>query len=415
MSVPPTASPPPRIVVTVAATGGPGDPALAARKRTLYEASMSRQGASPIMVDAATAPERLADALATMDGLLLSGGADLHPAQYGGTERGSTAVEPARDALEAEAWSVAQQRGLPVLGICRGFQAINVFSGGSLLQHVDGHLGPAFGKGAAMVHPVRVAPGTRLARILFPTNAGGGVLRVNSYHHQAVRGVGPGARARRQCLGEQPGRRPRRRPRGRRRALRVRAAVPSRAIGIDPGRVRAAVQGLRRRGSRPGRSPLTVARAAGPLRPRSLAAGAGLQPAGLDDPLQELPGARLAWSAEDLVRRSHLADQAGIEEAHAVGDVAGEAHLVGGDDHRHARCGQLADDVQDLGHELRVERAGDLVEEQDVRLHGQRPDDRHPLLLSAGQPVGQLVALVGQAEPGKQLGGLAPRPCASVS
>ena len=38
-----------------------------------------------------------------------------------------------------------------------------------------------------MVHPVRVAPGTRLARILFPTNAGGGVLRVNSYHHQAVR------------------------------------------------------------------------------------------------------------------------------------------------------------------------------------------------------------------------------------
>ena len=187
MSVPPTASPPPRIVVTVAATGGPGDPDLAARKRTLYEASMSRQGASPIMVDAATAPERLADALATMDGLLLSGGADLHPAQYGGTERGSTAIEPARDALEAEAWSVAQRRGLPVLGICRGFQAINVFSGGSLLQHVDGHLGPAFGKGAAMVHPVRVAPGTRLARILFPTNAGGGVLRVNSYHHQAVR------------------------------------------------------------------------------------------------------------------------------------------------------------------------------------------------------------------------------------
>ena len=180
------------------------------------------------------------------------------PARYGGTERGSTAIEPARDALEAEAWAVAQRRGLPVLGICRGFQAINVFSGGSLLQHVDGHLGPAFGKGAAMVHPVRVAPGTRLARILFPTNAGGGVLRVNSYHHQAVRRVGPGARARRQRVGEQPGRRPRRRPRGRRRALRVRAAVPSRAIGIDAGRVRAAVQGLRRRGSRPGRSPLSV-------------------------------------------------------------------------------------------------------------------------------------------------------------
>ena len=173
--------------MTVAAIGGPGDPDLGARKRSLYEASMSRQGASPIMVDAATAPDRLAEAFATMDGLLLSGGADIHPAQYGGTEHGSTAVEPARDALEAEAWAAHRQRGLPVLGICRGFQAINVFSGGSLLQHVDGHLGPAFGKGPAMVHPLRVAPGTRLARILFPTNAGGGVLRVNSYHHQAVR------------------------------------------------------------------------------------------------------------------------------------------------------------------------------------------------------------------------------------
>src|SRR4029079_11352436 len=152
-----------------------------------YEASMSRQGACPIMVDAATESGRLADAFATMDGLLLGGGADLHPARYGATEHGSAAVEPARDALEADAWAAAQERGLPVLGICRGFQAINVFSGGRLLQHVDGHLGPAFGKGAAKVHPVRVAPGTRLARILFPTNAGGGVLRVNSYHHQAVR------------------------------------------------------------------------------------------------------------------------------------------------------------------------------------------------------------------------------------
>ncbi len=45
----------------------------------------------------------------------------------------------------------------------------------------------AGGRGPAKIHPLRVAPGTRLARILFPTNAGGGVLRVNSYHHQAVR------------------------------------------------------------------------------------------------------------------------------------------------------------------------------------------------------------------------------------
>ena len=82
----------------------------------------------------------------------------------------------------------AQARGVPVLGICRGFQAINAFSGGTLLHHVDGHQGPRWGKGPALIHPLRIAPGTRLARILFPTNAGGGsVQRVNSYHHQAVR------------------------------------------------------------------------------------------------------------------------------------------------------------------------------------------------------------------------------------
>jgi gamma-glutamyl-gamma-aminobutyrate hydrolase PuuD len=52
---------------------------------------------------------------------------------------------------------------------------------------VDGHAGPSFGAGAALTHPMRVVPGTRLARILFPSNVGGGVLQVNSYHHQAVR------------------------------------------------------------------------------------------------------------------------------------------------------------------------------------------------------------------------------------
>ena len=94
----------------------------------------------------------------------------------------------------------------------------------------------------------------------------------------------------------------------------------------------------------------------------------------------------------------------GVEEADPVGDVAREAHLVGRDDHRHPGRRQLADDVEHLGHELRVERAGDLVEQQQVRLHRQRPDDRDPLLLAARQPVRELVALVGEPEPGEQLG-----------
>lgn len=173
--------------MTVAVAARQSEPAIAARKNALYTASLTRHGGQVVVLDATSdATERTA-AFAAMDGLLISGGADLHPERYGQPSRGSTTMEPDRDALEAEAWAVAQARGLPVLGLCRGFQAINAFSGGTLLQHVDGHQGPGWGKGPAMVHPLRVTSGTRLARILFPTNAGGGVLRVNSYHHQAVR------------------------------------------------------------------------------------------------------------------------------------------------------------------------------------------------------------------------------------
>ena len=177
----------PRVVVTVALTADKLNPEISRRKNELYGSSVARQGAETIMLDEqATAAERAA-AFEVMDGLLLSGGSDIDPARYGRGVQGSTEVEPARDALESEAWDAAQARGLPVLGICRGFQAINVFSGGTLLQHVDGHIGANWGHGPAATHPLRVAPGTRLARILFPTNARGGVLQVNSYHHQAVR------------------------------------------------------------------------------------------------------------------------------------------------------------------------------------------------------------------------------------
>ena len=79
-----------------------------------------------------------------MNGLLFSGGADLDPARYGQPPGGSDAVDPDRDELESAAWDAAADRQVPVLGICRGMQAINVFSGGSILQHIDGHAGAAW-------------------------------------------------------------------------------------------------------------------------------------------------------------------------------------------------------------------------------------------------------------------------------
>jgi putative glutamine amidotransferase len=116
-----------------------------------------------------------------MDGLLLSGGADVDPARYRRTIEGSTGMEPDRDELEAAAFEVAADRGLPVFGICRGFQAINVFMGGTLVQHVDGHQGPGYGLGPAARHPLRLAPDSLLATILE-----GDPGTVNTYHHQAI-------------------------------------------------------------------------------------------------------------------------------------------------------------------------------------------------------------------------------------
>jgi putative glutamine amidotransferase len=173
-------------VVTVADPSTAGDPDLVARRNGLYAAAVARAGGDPIVLAATVSTSQRTAALTSMDGLLLSGGADVDPARYGRAEAGSIATEPERDALEHEAWNVASARGVPILGICRGMQAINVFSGGTLVQHVDAHAGPGWGVGPAATHRLRLAPGSRLSRILFPTNARGGVVTVNSYHHQGI-------------------------------------------------------------------------------------------------------------------------------------------------------------------------------------------------------------------------------------
>jgi putative glutamine amidotransferase len=180
----------PRIVVTVADPARQPDPAVAGRKNDLYVAALGRHGAAVLAVSAASPADERRAAFAAMDGLLLSGGADVHPSRYGAAPSGASGIEAERDELEAEAWAAAEARGLPVLGICRGLQAMNVFAGGSLVQHVEGHAGPGWSTGPALTHPLRLVPGSRLARILSPTNLGGGVLTVNSYHHQGVLAAG---------------------------------------------------------------------------------------------------------------------------------------------------------------------------------------------------------------------------------
>lgn len=172
----------PRIVVTLGLTHLSDRPDLAARRNDLYVAAVERHGAHAIRIDTRTPTDERDRAFASMDGLLLSGGADIHPSRYGQAVAGSKEIEDDRDELESGAWSIAESRDVPVLGLCRGLQAINVFSGGTLLQHVEGHHGAGWGLGSPVTHPIRIVGGTRLASLLGPAEK----LEVNAYHHQGI-------------------------------------------------------------------------------------------------------------------------------------------------------------------------------------------------------------------------------------
>jgi putative glutamine amidotransferase len=152
-----------------------------------YLRAIEAAGGMPVVLppigDPATFLERL-------DAVCLSGGPDLEPDAYGAADRhpelGPT--EPELDAFELELARAADECGLPLLGICRGAQALNVARGGTLHQHLPGHrqTEPA----TATTHTVHVEPGTRLAAIV-----GSEILRVNSFHHQAVARLGRGLEA----------------------------------------------------------------------------------------------------------------------------------------------------------------------------------------------------------------------------
>jgi len=130
------------------------------------------------------APEVAAAAVARLDGLVIAGGPDVEPVHYG-AEPGPRTGPPARarDAWELALIRAALDRGVPLLGICRGMQLLNVALGGTLVQHIDGH---AETPGVFGRHPVKPVPGT-LYDAAVPEQ-----VSVPTYHHQAVDRLGAG-------------------------------------------------------------------------------------------------------------------------------------------------------------------------------------------------------------------------------
>ncbi len=130
-----------------------------------------------------------ANALGDVDGLLLPGGWDVDPALYGEQPDPQLGdVDRELDDAEIRLFTEAREARLPVLGICRGQQVINVALGGSLHQHIDEHEVRRHGR-AHLAHAVEVVEDSELGR-----SAGAPTVDVNSLHHQSVKDLAPGLR-----------------------------------------------------------------------------------------------------------------------------------------------------------------------------------------------------------------------------
>ena len=157
-----------------------------------YLDALLAAGAWPVPIPPVDDTALLAEALAQLDGVCFIGGPDYHPEAYGGEPQpDAELVHPRRHRADLALARLALQGPLPLLGVCGGMQLLAIAGGGALVQDIatgwPQALPHSFAQRGATLpddgfrHDVRIAPGSRLARILGATSA-----VTNSYHHQAV-------------------------------------------------------------------------------------------------------------------------------------------------------------------------------------------------------------------------------------
>ena len=160
-----------------------------------YVEAIIQAGGAPFLIPLEAGDQVLRALFERADGILLTGGGDIHPRFFGQTSHPSLSdVQPTRDELELTLARWSLEEGKPLLGICRGIQVMNVAAGGSLYQDIASQC-PGAGQHDYyrddsprdfLAHQVRVEPDSRLARSL-----GADRLSVNSFHHQALKEVPP--------------------------------------------------------------------------------------------------------------------------------------------------------------------------------------------------------------------------------
>ncbi|WP_326584981.1 gamma-glutamyl-gamma-aminobutyrate hydrolase family protein [Streptomyces sp. NBC_00487] len=157
-----------------------------------YVQALTSPGAIPIAIMPGIDDTAIRHVMEGVDGLFLPGGVDPHPRHFGEEVHPKTVIDEDLDALEMNAIAAAADLGMPILGICRGCQILNVALGGSLVQHLEPG-GPVDHLQVlpldSEVHELRIAAGSRLAGL-----SDARFLRVNSLHHQAVATPAPALR-----------------------------------------------------------------------------------------------------------------------------------------------------------------------------------------------------------------------------
>lgn len=155
-----------------------------------YEAALRAAGTDPVLIPSQATPEEVARVISACQGILLPGSpADVGPQKYGAARAPETNfADPLRDHLDELLLQDAHNLHKPIFGICYGLQSLNVWRGGTLVQHLaTTPVDHEAGSKVLQAHDIRLEPGSQLAQLAKSANA-----PVNSSHHQAVGKAGDG-------------------------------------------------------------------------------------------------------------------------------------------------------------------------------------------------------------------------------